>query len=145
MAILVKTYQDKRKTGNNLWYGRAWHPSILDLKALAKRIEQNTTLTYADCLAVLQMLIKVMTNQMGMSNKVLLDGIGYFYPAARTSGALSKKDFTIGNNIKDIKVIFTPQRETNAGTGITSKGLTPDGGFKFQMLSEEPAAVNPNP
>ena len=27
MAVIVDVYQDKRKTGNNLWYGHTYNPN----------------------------------------------------------------------------------------------------------------------
>jgi len=79
MAVIVDVYQDKRKTGNNLWYGRAWHPGILDdTRALAKRIEQNVSVKESDVYAVLIELANVMTYEIQNGNKCKLDRFDNF-------------------------------------------------------------------
>ena len=67
MAVIVDVYQDKRKQSNNLWYGRAWHPGVLDTRALAKRIEQNVSVKESDVYAVLIELANVMTYELANS------------------------------------------------------------------------------
>ena len=101
MAVIVDVYQDKRKTGNNLWYGRAWHPGILDTRALAKRIEQNVSVKESDVYAVLIELAEVMTYEIANGNKCHLDRFGYFGVTLRTTGALTEKDFSIKEHIKN--------------------------------------------
>ena len=85
MAVIVDVYQDKRKTGNNLWYGRAWHPGILDTRALSKRIEQNVSVKESDVYAVLIELANVMTYEIQNGNKCKLDRFGYFGVSLRSS------------------------------------------------------------
>ena len=78
MAVIVDVYQDKRKTSNNLWYGRAWHPGVLDTRALAKRIEQNVSVKESDVYAVLIELANVMTYEIQNGNKCKLDRFDNF-------------------------------------------------------------------
>ena len=136
MAVIVDVYQDKRKTGNNLWYGRAWHPSILDTRALAKRIEQNVSVKESDVYAVLIELAEVMSYELQNSNKIHLDRFGYFGVSLRSAGALTQKDWTIQDNIKNAKCIFTPEytRTKNQVTGksqLASRALGDRGSFQY--------------
>jgi len=78
MAVIVDVYQDKRKTSNNLWYGRAWHPGVLDTRALAKRIEKNVSVKESDVYAVLIELANVMTYEIQNGNKCKLDRFDNF-------------------------------------------------------------------
>ena len=136
MAVIVDVYQDKRKTGNNLWYGRAWHPGVLDTRALAKRIEQNVSVKESDVYAVLIELANVMTYEIQNGNKCKLDRFGYFGVSLRTSGALTQKDWSIADNIKNAKCIFTPEytKTTNSVTGksqLASRALGDMSQFNF--------------
>jgi predicted histone-like DNA-binding protein len=136
MAIIVDVYQDMRKTSNNLWYGRAWHPGVLDTRALAKRIEQNVSVKESDVYAVLIELAQVMTYELQNGNKCHLDRFGYFGVSLRSTGAATEKDFSIKDNIKNAKCIFTPEytKTTNAVTGksqLSSRALGSKGDFDF--------------
>jgi predicted histone-like DNA-binding protein len=136
MAVIVDVYQGKRKTSNNLWYGRAWHPGVLDTRALAKRIEQNVSAKESDVYAVLIELANVMTYEIQNGNKCHLDRFGYFSVGLRTTGALQEKDFSIKEHIKNAKCIFTPEytKTTNAVTGkaqLQSRALGTKGDFDF--------------
>jgi predicted histone-like DNA-binding protein len=136
MAIIVDVYQDMRKTSNNLWYGRAWHPGVLDTRALAKRIEQNVSVKESDVYAVLIELAQVTTYELQNGNKCHLDRFGYFGVSLRSTGAATEKDFSIKDNIKNAKCIFTPEytKTTNAVTGksqLSSRALGSKGDFDF--------------
>lgn len=147
MAIIVDVHQDKRKTGNNLWYGRAWHPTIIDTRALAERIEKNVSVTESDVYAVLIELAKVMTYELENSNKIHLDRFGYFSIGLRTSGALTEGQFAVDENIKNAKCIFTPEytKTVNPATGksqLQSRALGDRGSFKYVIknpVQETPA------
>ena len=136
MAVIVDVYQDMRKTSNNLWYGRAWHPGVLDTRALSKRIEQNVSVKESDVYAVLIELANVMTYELQNGNKCHLDRFGYFSVSLRTNGAATEKDFSIKENIKNAKCIFTPEytKTTNVVTGksqLASRALGSKGDFDF--------------
>ena len=109
MAILIYPYQDMRKTGNNLWYGKVKCINIIGTEDLAKLIEQACTATEADVKAVLAELANVVTYELSNGNKILLDGIGYLYVNTRSSGALTQATWTIADNLKGSKVMFTQQ------------------------------------
>ncbi len=138
MAIIVDVRQDKRKSGNKLWYGHAWHPQILDTRALAKRVEQNVSVKESDVFAVLIELANVLTYEMQNGTKCSLDRFGYFYPQLRSTGAVTKEDYSITSNIKDTVIKFTPyftRDKKNAASGKTS-GLSSralDEGFSYVL------------
>ncbi len=143
MAVIVDVYQDKRKTSNNLWYGRAWHPGILDTRELSKRIEQNVSVKESDVYAVLIELANVMTYELQNSNKIHLDRFGYFGVSLRSSGALTQKDWTIQDNIKNAKCIFTPEytRTKDVVTGksqLASRALGDVGSFQYVIKNPVP-------
>ena len=138
MPVIVDLYQDNRKNGTNLWYGRSWHPGILDTRALAQRIERNVSVKESDVYAVLIELAAVMSYELQNSNKIHLDRFGYFSIALRSSGAMSKDKWSVDENIKNAKCIFTPEytRATNATTGraqLATRALGDMSTFSFVL------------
>ena len=120
MAIQVKVYQDKRKNSNHLFYGRAHHLNIINRDQLAERIQANCTVKKSDVVAVLTELVEVMNYELANSNKILLDGFGYFSIGCKTSGALTKEEWTIQDNLKAFRVNFLPTSKRTNGK-VTSK------------------------
>jgi len=149
MAIIVDVRQDKRKSGNKLWYGKAWHPQILDTRALAARVQENVSVKESDVYAVLIELANVLTYEMQNGSKCQLDRFGYFYPQLRSTGAVTKEDYSITDNIKDTVIKFTPfytRDKKNAAPGKTS-GLSSralDSGFKY-VLKDKVEETEPEP
>ncbi|MBQ9236337.1 MAG: HU family DNA-binding protein [Prevotella sp.] len=124
MAIQVKVYQDNRKNSNKLFYGRAYHLNIINRDQLAERIQANCTVKKSDVVAVLTELVEVMNYELANSNKILLDGFGYFSVGVKTSGALDKEEWNVQENLKKFRVNFRPTMKRDAATGkITGKSL----------------------
>jgi len=109
MAVQYVTRQDKRKNGNQLWYGRVIHPTTVDLDTIAERIEKNCSMTKGDVKAVLTELVSVMTIELQNSNKVKIDGLGLFYLMIKSSGVENEKDYNAGENIKNVYTRFLPE------------------------------------
>lgn len=123
MPILVNVYQDKRKSSNNLWYGRALHPLTIDTNALAERIEQNVSVKKSDVYAVLIELANVMTFELSNGNKVQLDNFGYFAYGVRTTGSLTSKEWNTQENVKGFRINFQLFNTRNSEGKVTSKSL----------------------
>ena len=140
MAVLIAVRQDKRKNSNKLWYGRSYCPSIIDTHELAKRIQANVSVKESDVYAVLIELAEVMSYEVANSNKIHLERLGYFYPAVRTSGALTKEEWTITDNVKSGKVRFTPEYTRSAenassgkASGLSSRSISGTG-FNYKIV-----------
>lgn len=106
MALQYVTYQNNRKGGNHMHYARVIHPQTIGLAELAARVQRQCSMTKGDVLAVITELVTVMQDEMHNSNKVKLDGLGTFYLAINTSGALEADEFNVMENIKGVKVNF---------------------------------------
>lgn len=115
MAIQYVTRQDNRKNGNQLWYGRAIHPSTIDLTTIAERVQRNCSMTKGDVLAVLTEMVSVMRDELQNSNKVKLDGLGTFSVGIRTKGADKEDDFNAQDNIKSFTVNFLAEGKVQNG------------------------------
>lgn len=115
MALQYVIYQDTRKTGGKLFYGRAVHPSTITLDNIADRIQHNCSMTKGDCLAVMNEMITVMKQELQNSNKVCVDGLGTFYIGMRSSGAISEELFDINHNLKGFHVGFLAEGRKQNG------------------------------
>lgn len=115
MAIQYLTKQDNRSNGNGKWYGRAIHPSTVNLEVIAERIQHICSMTKGDVLAVLTEMVSVMQDELQNSNKVHLDGLGTLYIGLRTKGAQSEEDFTANDNIKSFVVNFLAEGRKQNG------------------------------
>ncbi len=114
-AIQYVTYQDNRKNGTNLWYGRAVHPSTVNLDSIADRVQQNCSMKKSDVLAVLTEMIETMKNELQNSNRVKLDGLGTFYINLKSKGSVNESDFNANEFIKGFKVKFLAEGKKNNG------------------------------
>lgn len=115
MAVQYVTKQDKRKSGNQLWYGRAIHPTTVDLDTLAERIQRNCSMTKGDVLAVLTEMVSVMRDELQNSNKVKINGLGTFSVGLRTIGTEREEDFNAVDNIKAFVVNFLAEGKVQNG------------------------------
>jgi len=115
MAVQYVTKQDKRKSGNQLWYGRAIHPTTVDLDTLAERIQRNCSMTKGDVLAVLTEMVSVMRDELQNSNKVKINGLGTFSVGLRTTGTEKEEDFNAVDNIKAFVVNFLAEGKVHNG------------------------------
>lgn len=128
MPILYVTYQDKRKNGTQLFYGRAVHPTTIGLDTIADRIQQNCSMKKSDVRAVLSELVEVMNYELSNSNKVKIDGLGIFYVNLRSSGAIADEDYNANQNVKGIRIRFLPEGKKK--NGHITRALTEDITFK---------------
>ena len=124
MAILLNVLQDKRRNSNHLWYGRAVQPHTIDTAALAHRIQANVSVKEADVMSVLIELADVMSIELANGNKVQLDKFGYFWYGAKTSGALTKEDWNVPENLKGFRINFQLFNTRNSKGKVTSKALS---------------------
>ena len=123
MAIKINVYQDKRRNSNHLFYGRALHPTTVDTAGLAQRIQANVSVKESDVYAVLIELAEVMAYELSVGNKVQLDRFGYFAYGAKTSGAITAKDWTVPENLKGFRINFQLFNRRNSTGKVTSKSL----------------------
>ena len=140
MSVFVAVRQDKRKNSNKLWYGRSYCPNIIDTHELAKRIEANVSVKESDVYAVLIEMADVMAYEIAHSSKIHLERLGYFYPAVRSSGALTKEEWTVADNIKSGRVRFTPEYTRSVenaavgkASGLSSRAISGTG-FDYKIV-----------
>ena len=98
--------------GVNYFHGQAIKTVELSMEKLAKRINNRTTITQADCYAVLKSMKDHIIEALTEGQVVVLDDLGRFqvtlqgkcYPAA----AMESEEFSPSAMIKGHRIIFRP-------------------------------------
>lgn len=126
MAVQYVVKQSKGTLGKGQYYGRAVHPSTVNLDTIASRIQRSCSMTKGDVLAVLTEMVTVMNDELQNSNKVKLDGFGTFYVGIRTKGAESEEKFTANENIKAFTINFLAEGHKQNGKMVRTftEGIT---------------------
>ena len=125
MPVFYRLHQDQsvgtKRSGK--WYARMVPTGMINTRQLAEIMQRNCTVKKADILAVLDELVETMRDQMQDSKRVKLDGFGSFKIGVSCKGARSAKAFTVTDNIKDLHVVFTPERNTDSAGNRTKQFL----------------------
>ena len=74
-------------------------------------------------LAVISELVETMRDQMQDGKRVKLDGFGSFKIGLQCHGAANAKEFSVGENIDGVHVVFSPERSTDAAGNRTKQFL----------------------
>ncbi len=94
----------------HLWTVISVSVSQYSTKRLAKDIEKESTVSYADVLAVLGSLPTVMQRYLAEGHTVKLDGIGTFYLAVQcTKTGVEDQKKISADQITNVKVQFRPE------------------------------------
>ena len=125
MPVFYRLHQDQsvgtKRSGK--WYARMVPTGMINTRQLAEIMQRNCTVKKADILAVLDELVETMRDQMQDSKRVKLDGFGSFKIGVSCKGARSAKAFTVTDNVKDLHVVFTPERNTDSAGNRTKQFL----------------------
>ena len=118
LFIMPITYAVKKvknpngQDGVNYFHGQAIKTGELSMEKLAKRINNSTTITQADCYAVLKSMKDHIIEALTEGQVVVLDDLGRFqvtlqgkcYPAA----AMESEEFSPSSMVKSHKIVFRP-------------------------------------
>lgn len=125
MSLFIKKYQyknEKNKSANNKWFGRAVAIDEVGIEELADEIQDNCTVKRSDILAVLSEMGPAMKKWMQKSMKVRVPYLGLFRLSVHSSGVDAPEEFDLRKNIKSVAVRFFP--ETKIDNGHAVKELT---------------------
>lgn len=125
MAFYKKQFAKDR----GVWYPHAVVVGKpIELKTVARRLAQISTVSYADVVAVLAEMPGVLADYMAQGKSVRLDGLGTFRYTLDTEGVADEADFDAQRQIKAVRVSFVPTREGAATKGGTpTRALVPTG------------------
>ena len=116
MPVFYRLHQDQsvgtKRSGK--WYARMVPTSTINTKQLAAIMQRNCTVKVSDIRAVIEEMIETMRDQLQDSKRVKLDGFGSFKIGINCKGARSAKAFIVTDNIKDVHIVFTPERNTDS-------------------------------
>lgn len=144
MAFYKKQYSEKF----GVYYPQAITVGKpIELKQVAERLAQISTVSKADVLAVLAELPGVMADYMSQGKSVRLDGLGNFRYTLESKGVATEEEFDFQKQLKAVRVSFTPQREGAVTRGSTSTRPLVPAGIEWQewLGKEEEAAEEEDP
>lgn len=117
---------------NKLWYPRCVTVGKpVETQELANRIARESTVSPADTHAVLRALPAIMADFMKESRAVHFEGLGWFRYTINAMGeGVAKEGDVSSDQIKGLRVQFTPERTRNMSGGYT-RALIADEGITF--------------
>ena len=121
--------------GTDYFHGQAIKTGELTLDKLAKRINNSTTVTQADCRAVLISMKDHIIEALTEGQVVVLDDLGRFQVTLQgkcyTAETIAAKDFSPSAMIKGHKIVFRPD-------AALKKAVAAD--FSLKRISSEAMA-----
>lgn len=105
------------RTQQTLFCPASVSPEVFDLKKVAQRIEDLSSLSRGDIMNVLDNLQRVVAQELVRGNSVRLGLLGSFRPSIRAKGVPLAKDVT-PELIKSVKVVYTPSTEVRAQLSV---------------------------
>ena len=119
MSVFFRLHQDKsvgtKRSGK--WYARMVPMGVIDTRRLAEIVQRNCTVKK------ISELVETMRDQMQDGKRVKLDGFGSFKIGLQCHGAANAKEFSVGENIDGVHVVFSPERSTDAAGNRTKQFL----------------------
>ena len=149
MSVFFRLHQDKSRNTqrSGKWYARAVSTSVVNTRQLAEIMQRNCTVKRSDIMAVIEELVETMRDQLQDSKRIKLDGFGSFKIGVRSIGANSAKEFSVSENIKGMRVIFSPERASDSAGNLAKQFLQ---GAKCEelplnMIERKKSSPTPNP
>ena len=132
ITYAVKKVRNPKNPEVDYFHGAAIKTGELTMDKLAKRINNSTTVTQADCYAVLKSMQEHITEALTEGQVVVLDALGRFqitlqgkcYDAER----MATQDFSPSAMIKGHRIVFRPD-------ATLKKEIAKD--FKLKRISSE--------
>ena len=137
MAITyaVKKVRNPRFPEENYFHGQAIKTGELTLEKLAKRINNSTTVTQADCRAVLISMKDHIIEALTEGQVVVLDDLGRFQVTLQgkcyNAEDMADKEFSPSSYIKGHKIVFRPDAALKKEVAM---------GFSLKRISSEALA-----
>ncbi len=125
---------------NKKWYPRCVTVGKpVETQELANRIARESTVSPADTHAVLRALPNVMADFMKESRAIHFEGLGWFRYTINAMGkGVDTKEEVSDDQIKGLRVQFTPDRTRNPENGTYTRALIASEGVTFmEWLGKE--------
>ena len=135
ITYAVKKVRNPRNPDVEYYHGQAIKTGELTMEKLAKRINNSTTVTQADCRAVLISMQEHIIEALAEGQVVVLDDLGRFQVTLQgkcyPKEVLSAEDFSPSKQIKSHKIVLRPD-------AALKKEVAKE--FKLQRISSEAMA-----
>ena len=135
ITYAVKKVSNPRNPDVDYFHGQAIKTGELTMEKLAKRINNSTTITQADCYAVLKSMRDNIVEALTEGQVVVLDDLGRFQVTLQgkcyNAATLADKEFKPSEMIRGHKILFRPD-------AALKKEVAKD--FKLQRISSEAMA-----
>ena len=135
ITYAVKKVRNPKNPDVDFFHGQAIKTGELTLDKLAKRINNSTTVTQADCRAVLISMKDHIIEALTEGQVVVLDDLGRFQVTLQgkcyPTEVMQAEDFSPSAQIKSHKIVFRPD-------AILKKEVAKD--FKLKRISSEAMA-----
>jgi predicted histone-like DNA-binding protein len=109
MTVKVKavTYSNPQNRSQTNWHYRQVLQDTVDIEEIARAIEDRSSSTYADVLAVLMNLTQVIPTYLKMGQSVHLRDFGSFRLVVTSEGKPAQEELSV-QHIKGGRIVFTP-------------------------------------
>ena len=135
ITYAVKKVRNPKFPDVDYFHGQAIKTGELTMEKLAKRINNSTTITQADCYAVLKSMKENIIEALTEGQVVVLDDLGRFQVTLQgkcyPGDVLTDKEFKPSEMIRGHKILFRPD-------AALKKEVKKD--FKLQRISSEAMA-----
>ena len=112
ITYAVKKVSNPKYPEVDYFHGQAIKTGELSMEKLAKRINNSTTITQADCYAVLKSMKDHIIEALTEGQVVVLDDLGRFQVTLQgkcyTQEMMAETDFAPSSMIKGHKIVFRP-------------------------------------
>lgn len=117
------------RKGETVYGPRAYYYGTITTKQVATQIAQESALTQADVIGVIERVSYFCQTHMALGYKVKLDGIGTFYNQLLTTGTVSKPEEVSAKLIRGVRPAFSPEYTLLNGS------------FRYALLPEKTELV----
>jgi len=93
-----------------LYYPKATKTGIIDLDGLSKKISHDTTVTQADCYAVIISLVNAVSQELEDGKIVRVGHLGSFQISVKGTGSATPEEVS-PKNVKSASIIFRPAKD----------------------------------
>ena len=135
ITYAVKKIRNPKNPDVDYFHGAAIKTGELTMEKLAKRINNSTTVTQADCYAVLKSMKDHITEALTEGQVVVLDDLGRFQITLQgkcyNADTMASEDFLPSSYIRGHRIVFRPE-------STLKKAIASD--FSLKRVSSEAMA-----
>ena len=120
------------KKGQTVYSLRALYYGVISTKQVADQIAEESSLTSADVMGVINRLVYFCQGHMALGYKIKLDGLGVFYNQLLTKNTVKTADEVNARLIRSIRPAFKPEY------------TIVNGAFRYALMPERTEVVKVN-